>query len=395
MVAGHCSGAGTVVAHEQRRSSDQTGRGSHPSTPRTSPARSRDPLPGPARPTPRACGERTTCRCPRRYGRRPARTTPAGCRHHVGAGHEGDAKPRRPRRPSAPCVLQAPDRRRPQGRPSWPARTGSSGPARPGSVRRPRERRRGRATRRRRRPTERRLRVPLLGPAGTHRRAPLPTRAATLGRRPIGESSGGARASPFARFEGLGGEGPVRVRPGAALRQVARGRGRGGVLDTALTPGRRGVRWRLRELGAVRAAGRRRHAVVAGVQPRDEGTPRRGGTITYGLEGKTDNFCLPTAQLAMSGSWSPRPRLRHSHRAERRRRVRPSTSPAASSRAPTTALDHRAATTVVRFHDGTPVDAAARGPSTSRSAPGAAPRPGVSRTSPSVATPTRRRSPSR
>ena len=31
------------------------------------------------------------------------------------------------------------------------------------------------------------------------------------------------------------------------------------------------------------------------------GTPKPGGSITYGLEGKTTDFCLPTAQLAISG----------------------------------------------------------------------------------------------
>jgi peptide/nickel transport system substrate-binding protein len=33
----------------------------------------------------------------------------------------------------------------------------------------------------------------------------------------------------------------------------------------------------------------------------DDGTPQSGGTLTYGLEAKTDNFCIPTAQLAISG----------------------------------------------------------------------------------------------
>ena len=33
----------------------------------------------------------------------------------------------------------------------------------------------------------------------------------------------------------------------------------------------------------------------------DGGTPVEGGKITYGLEGKTTNFCLPRAQLAISG----------------------------------------------------------------------------------------------
>jgi peptide/nickel transport system substrate-binding protein len=32
-----------------------------------------------------------------------------------------------------------------------------------------------------------------------------------------------------------------------------------------------------------------------------EGTPVEGGTITYGLEGKTTNFCIPRSQLAISG----------------------------------------------------------------------------------------------
>lgn len=33
----------------------------------------------------------------------------------------------------------------------------------------------------------------------------------------------------------------------------------------------------------------------------DEGTPESGGTLTYALEGPTTNFCLPEAQLAISG----------------------------------------------------------------------------------------------
>jgi peptide/nickel transport system substrate-binding protein len=33
----------------------------------------------------------------------------------------------------------------------------------------------------------------------------------------------------------------------------------------------------------------------------DEGKPTPGGTLTYGLEGKTTDFCLPSAQLAISG----------------------------------------------------------------------------------------------
>jgi len=45
----------------------------------------------------------------------------------------------------------------------------------------------------------------------------------------------------------------------------------------------------------------RGNTVVAGVEPPDEGRPRRGGTITYGLEAKTDNFCLPVAQLSLPG----------------------------------------------------------------------------------------------
>lgn len=43
------------------------------------------------------------------------------------------------------------------------------------------------------------------------------------------------------------------------------------------------------------------NAVVASAAPAPEGTPRRGGEITYGLEAKTDNFCLPSAQLAIAG----------------------------------------------------------------------------------------------
>jgi peptide/nickel transport system substrate-binding protein len=33
----------------------------------------------------------------------------------------------------------------------------------------------------------------------------------------------------------------------------------------------------------------------------DEGKPTPGGTLTYGLEGKTTDFCIPSAQLAISG----------------------------------------------------------------------------------------------
>lgn len=35
--------------------------------------------------------------------------------------------------------------------------------------------------------------------------------------------------------------------------------------------------------------------------PSSEGTPKEGGNITYGLEGPTTDFCLPSAQLAISG----------------------------------------------------------------------------------------------
>jgi len=40
---------------------------------------------------------------------------------------------------------------------------------------------------------------------------------------------------------------------------------------------------------------------VASVKPPDEGTPKRGGKITYALEGPTDNLCPPTGQWAISG----------------------------------------------------------------------------------------------
>jgi len=43
------------------------------------------------------------------------------------------------------------------------------------------------------------------------------------------------------------------------------------------------------------------NAVVASANPPDEGTPERGGTVTYALEGKTDNLCPPSAQWAISG----------------------------------------------------------------------------------------------
>ena len=32
-----------------------------------------------------------------------------------------------------------------------------------------------------------------------------------------------------------------------------------------------------------------------------DGTPKPGGSITYALDGKTTNFCIPSAQLAISG----------------------------------------------------------------------------------------------
>ncbi len=40
---------------------------------------------------------------------------------------------------------------------------------------------------------------------------------------------------------------------------------------------------------------------IASVTPPDEGTPKRGGKVTYALEGPTDSFCLPRGQLAISG----------------------------------------------------------------------------------------------
>ncbi len=43
------------------------------------------------------------------------------------------------------------------------------------------------------------------------------------------------------------------------------------------------------------------NAVVAAPGGEKEGTPKRGGTITYGLEGDTKSFCLPSAQLVVSG----------------------------------------------------------------------------------------------
>ena len=33
----------------------------------------------------------------------------------------------------------------------------------------------------------------------------------------------------------------------------------------------------------------------------DDGKPVAGGSVTYGLEGKTTDFCIPSAQLAISG----------------------------------------------------------------------------------------------
>ncbi len=43
------------------------------------------------------------------------------------------------------------------------------------------------------------------------------------------------------------------------------------------------------------------NAVVASAEPPDEGTPKRGGTLTYGVEGKSDDLCPPSAQWAISG----------------------------------------------------------------------------------------------
>jgi peptide/nickel transport system substrate-binding protein len=35
--------------------------------------------------------------------------------------------------------------------------------------------------------------------------------------------------------------------------------------------------------------------------PGNDGTPKSGGSVTYALDGKTTNFCIPSAQLAISG----------------------------------------------------------------------------------------------
>src|ERR1700712_4130408 len=32
-----------------------------------------------------------------------------------------------------------------------------------------------------------------------------------------------------------------------------------------------------------------------------DGAPKSGGSVTYALDGKTTNFCIPSAQLAISG----------------------------------------------------------------------------------------------
>ncbi len=53
--------------------------------------------------------------------------------------------------------------------------------------------------------------------------------------------------------------------------------------------------------GGGREAGVPANAVVATVAAPDEGTPKRGGTLTYALEGRTDDLCPPSAQWAISG----------------------------------------------------------------------------------------------
>jgi len=53
--------------------------------------------------------------------------------------------------------------------------------------------------------------------------------------------------------------------------------------------------------GAKAEKGVPANAVVASVNPPDEGTPKRGGTLTYALEGSTDDLCPASAQWAISG----------------------------------------------------------------------------------------------
>ncbi len=53
--------------------------------------------------------------------------------------------------------------------------------------------------------------------------------------------------------------------------------------------------------GKGEQAGVPANGYVASARPPDEGTPKRGGKITYALEGPTDSFCLPRGQLAISG----------------------------------------------------------------------------------------------
>jgi peptide/nickel transport system substrate-binding protein len=55
-------------------------------------------------------------------------------------------------------------------------------------------------------------------------------------------------------------------------------------------------------LGAAIATAATLGAVgVAGANAPSQGKPKSGGSITYGLEAPTTNFCLPNAQLAISG----------------------------------------------------------------------------------------------
>ncbi len=100
------------------------------------------------------------------------------------------------------------------------------------------------------------------------------------------------------------------------------------------------------------------NTVVAGLRPPDEGTPRRGGTITYGLEGKTDNFCLGSAQLAISGIMIAQSVYETLTMPSTGGKYVPylarSVEASADNRVWTIGLRDG-----VRFHDGTPLDAAA------------------------------------
>ena len=97
-----------------------------------------------------------------------------------------------------------------------------------------------------------------------------------------------------------------------------------------------------------------------GLPTNNPGTPQKGGTITYGLEGKTTAFCLPSAQLAISGIMVVERGLRHADRSRpttrtcTRRTWRRSVTATPTTRQWTIGLRSG-----IKFQDGEPLNAAA------------------------------------